>query len=198
MEAYKIKHMKTPIYSPQANAAERVNQSVLAAIRAYMKTDHRDWDLYLPEIECALRTSIHSATGVTPFFALFGYNMYTHGTDYNLARKLSTLEDSELYILDTKDRLELIRDKIKQNLNKAYEKGLRQYNKRARTVHFEPNQEVFRRNWVQSSFKENINAKFCHKWVKARVVRIVGNNAYELEDLKGRSVGIFHAKDIKQ
>ena len=108
MKAYKINHIKTGIYSSHANAAERVNQSVLAAIRAYMKTDHRDWDLYLPEIECALRKSIQSATGVTPFFALFGYNMYTHDTDYNLARQLSTLEDSELNILDTKDRLELM------------------------------------------------------------------------------------------
>lgn len=87
MDMYKIKHLKTAFYAPQSNAAERVNQSILAAIRAYMEEDHRDWDLYLSEIECALRTSVHSATGVTPFFALFGHNMFTSGVDYHLARK---------------------------------------------------------------------------------------------------------------
>lgn len=49
-----IVYMKPAVYSPQANAAEGVNQSVLAAIRAYLE-----------EIECALRTSVHSATVVT-------------------------------------------------------------------------------------------------------------------------------------
>ena len=198
VKTYQIRHLKTPIYSPQSNAAERVNQSILAAIRAYMKTDHRDWDLYLPEIESALRTSVHSATGVTPFCALFGYEMYTHGADYNLARRLSMLEDNELRILNPKERLVLIRDKIEKNLNLAYEKGARQYNKRSRNINFVPNQEVYRRNFVQSRFKDNLNAKFCNKWVKSRVIKPVGNSSYELGDMQGRSVGIFHAKDIKQ
>lgn len=70
MNTYKIQHIKTAVYSPQSNASERVNQSVLAAIRAYLQQDHRDWDLYLSEIECTLRTSVHSATGYTPFFCL--------------------------------------------------------------------------------------------------------------------------------
>ena len=124
IKTYQIKHLKTPIYSPQSNAAERVNQSILSAIRAYLKDDHRDWDLYLPEIESALRTSVHSATGITPFFALFGCNIYTHGSDYNMARKLNALEDSEFRVLYPKDRLELIRENIKNNLNTAYEMEL--------------------------------------------------------------------------
>ena len=198
LKSYQITHIKTAFYSPQSNAAERVNQSILSSIRAYMKTDHRDWDLYLPEIECALRTSIHTSTGVTPFFALFGHNMFSSGNDYNLARKLSSLDDSELRLLDPKDRLALIRDKIKQNLDKSYEKSARRYNQRARVVSFVPGQEIYRRNFVQSCFKDNINAKFCHKWVKARVVKPIGNNMYDLEDCQGRNVGIFHVKDLKQ
>ena len=58
IQAYKIKHMKTAVYAPQSNASERVNQSVLAGIRAYLEGDHRDWDTHLSEIECSLRSSI--------------------------------------------------------------------------------------------------------------------------------------------
>lgn len=52
IEKYRINHMKTAPYSPQSNASERVNQSVIAAIRAYLEHHHRDYT----EIECALRS----------------------------------------------------------------------------------------------------------------------------------------------
>ncbi|XP_036340395.1 uncharacterized protein K02A2.6-like [Rhagoletis pomonella] len=115
-DQYRIKHLKTAFYAPQSNAAERVNQSVLAAIRAYLEQDHRDGDLYLSEIECALRTSVHSATGVTPYFALFGQEMFTAGSDYKLARKLISLSEGELAIVNREDYMQIIRERIKANL----------------------------------------------------------------------------------
>lgn len=54
IDTYKIKHLKTAVYSLQSNASERVNQSVISAIRAYLTEDHSDWDVYLSEIKCAL------------------------------------------------------------------------------------------------------------------------------------------------
>ena len=198
IENYKIVDSKTAFYSPQSNAAERVNQSVLQAIRSYLESDHRDWDMYLPEIECALRSSVHQATGVTPFFALFGHQMYLCGTDYKVARKLQSLNEDLLINLSQPDKLQLIRTQIKENLQKAYEKGSKSYNKRSRSIKFIPGQEVFKRNYTQSDFAKNINAKFCRKFIKCRVTRPVGQNQYELETLDGKSLGIWHAKDIKQ
>lgn len=198
IEAYKIQHIKTAIYSPQSNASERVNQSVLAAIRSYLKEDHRDWDMYLTEIECALRSSIHSATGVSPFFALFGFHMFSSGADYKLARQLASLSDHEINTnLKRNEQLELIRTKIKENMHEAYEKSAERYNKRARIIKLIPGQEVYRRNHVLSDFQRNINAKFCKKFVKCRIVRAIGGNMYEIETLQGKPVGIYHAKDIK-
>lgn len=73
---YEINHMRTAVHAPQSNASERVNQCILVAIRAYRENDHRNWDVNLPSIELALRTSIHTATGVIAFFAMFGHNMF--------------------------------------------------------------------------------------------------------------------------
>ena len=197
MSAYKIQHLKTAFHSPQSNASERVNQSVLSAIRAYLEEDHRDWDLYLSEIECALRNSVHTATGVTPYFALFGQHMYTCGADYKLARQLSVL-DEEVEIMDKSDKLAMLRDKIKENMHQAYLKSAKQYNLKVRTVKFKPGQEVYKRNFVQSDFQKNINAKFCRKFVKCRITKVLGNNMYQIENLSGQPLGIFHAKDLKQ
>lgn len=195
---YGINHMRTAVHSPQSNAAERVNQSVLAAIRTYLNNDHREWDLNLPSIEVALRTSIHTATGVSPFMALFGHNMFTSGTDYKLARKLKALDDSEISILDNADRNRLIRENMKERMHKAYERSALRYNKGARIIRFVPGQEVFKRNFILSDFKNNINAKFCRKFTKCRVLRALGNNMYELENCSGKPIGVYHAKDIKQ
>jgi len=44
MTLYSNRHVKTVLYSPQANAAERVNRSVLQILRATIATDQRNWD----------------------------------------------------------------------------------------------------------------------------------------------------------
>lgn len=184
IKTYKITHMKTAVYSPQSNASERVNQSVITAIRAYLKDGHRDWDMYLSEIECA-------------FFALFGFHMFSSGTDYKLARKLMSMSNHKLKDLDRSDKLEIIRTRVKENLHKAYQKSSERYNKRARVIKFKPGQEVYRRNVVLSDFSKNRNSKFCKKFLKCRIVRPVGENMYELETMQGKPIGVYHVKDIK-
>lgn len=114
--------MKTVFYNPQSNAAERVNQSILNTIRTYLDEDHREWDMYLSEIECTLHCS---TIGVNPFFALLGFHMFSCGSDYKLARKLKSLSDHELHELNRDEKLELIREKITQNMLKPMKKILR-------------------------------------------------------------------------
>ncbi|KAM8701355.1 hypothetical protein ACLKA7_004900 [Drosophila subpalustris] len=60
------RHLRTGNYSAQANASERVNQSVLAAIRTHVNEDQTTWDEKLPEIQAALCTAVHASTGVSP------------------------------------------------------------------------------------------------------------------------------------
>lgn len=67
-----IKHVYTALYSPQSNASERVNRSIIAGIRAYLKADHTKWDNNLSAISCALRNT-------SPYHALFGFNMTPMG-----------------------------------------------------------------------------------------------------------------------
>jgi len=68
MQQYGITHTLTAVHSPQANASERVNRSVIAAIRAYVRPDHKDWDEHLNRICCALRSSVHASLGTSPYY----------------------------------------------------------------------------------------------------------------------------------
>ncbi len=58
---------------------------------------------------------------------------------------------------------------------------------------------VYVRNFVQSDKVKNISAKLCHQFIKARVIRPVGNVAFEIGDFKdeNKSLGVYHMKDIK-
>jgi len=88
MTPYGIRHVKTGLYSPQANPAERVKRSVLQILRATIATDQRNWNTQLNRIEGALRNGLHESIGLEPYYAMFGTGMVTHGTAYPILRKL--------------------------------------------------------------------------------------------------------------
>ena len=82
-------------------------------------------------------------------------------------------------------------------MRKAHERHEKTYNIRSREVVFNTGQEVFRRNFAQSSWRDNFNAKLANKFIKCRVVRKIGNSLYELEDLQGKKIPLrYHAKDL--
>lgn len=49
LQIFGIRHIRTAIHSPQSNASERVNQTILSSIRSYLKTDQSKWDEKLPK-----------------------------------------------------------------------------------------------------------------------------------------------------
>lgn len=199
LDRYGVSNISTANHSPQANASERVNRSILASVRAYVGNDHRNWDAKLTFIANALRNNVHSSTGFSPHFLVFNHHLVQHGSTYNLMRKLGSLRDPNIEILAPMEHRDLHHDRVRENLRKAHELHERTYNRRVRVVNFKPGQEVFRRNFVQSNFEKNINAKLAKKFLKCRVVRKVGTALYELEDLNGVPIPLrYHAQDLKQ
>lgn len=191
-----ITHMYTAFYSPQSNASERVNRSLIAGIRAYLKSDHTRWDENLSAISCALRNSVHSALKISPYHALFGFDMITHGSTYALLKNLKLLDEPS-YTLSRDDSLQIIRRDLQKHIKKAYEHNRDYYNLRTRPQSFQVGQEVWRRNFVQSNLEKRFNAKFAPLFVKAVVKEKLGNLYYKLADMDGKLIGTFHSKDLK-
>ena len=89
--------------------------------------------------------------------------------------------------------------KIVKNLKNAWGKHEKTYNRKSREVSFKPGQEVFRRNFAQSDFKNNFNAMLAKKFIKCRIVRKIGTALYQLEDLKDKKIPFrYHATDLRQ
>ena len=67
-----IQQTQTPAYNPKSNPVERSHQDLHRILRAMIDTVDADWEDLLPEVLLGLRTARNRATGVTPFYAVFG------------------------------------------------------------------------------------------------------------------------------
>lgn len=197
-DRYGVNHIRTATHAPQSNASERVNRSILAAVRSYVTTDQQTWDSEISAIGSALRNNAHESTGYSPHYLVFGQQFVQHGSCFRLLRELESLPD-DVEVLPPDDFRPLVGDRVRKNLEAAYQRHEKAYNIRTRDVSFEIGQEVYRRNFQLSNFAKGLNAKLGKQWLRARIVRKLGKSMYELEDVSGKKIKLpYHAKDLKQ
>ncbi|KAE8899714.1 hypothetical protein PF003_g16089 [Phytophthora fragariae] len=72
-ETLGIKKLYGAAYHPQTQGlVERFNGTLIGMLRMFVSETQSDWDLYLPRVLFAYRTSYHEALGDSPFFSLYG------------------------------------------------------------------------------------------------------------------------------
>lgn len=194
---YAVNHTLTPVYSPQSNASERVNRTILAAIRAYIGSDHREWDAHVGEIAGAIRSTIHGSSGYSPHFLVFGQHPITHASEYRLLKQLKSIDTGDVQVLPPSDRMDVVRERVTRNLQRAHERHTRTYNLRSRDSEFLPGQLALRRNFTLSNQAQHYNAKLAPKFVPCQIIKKVGYCRYETADENGRKLGTYHAKDLR-
>lgn len=180
-------------YHPQANAAEATNKTIGTTIRAYTKKgNHRDWDIHLKQISCAMNTSTHSSTKLSPYFVNYGQNMMLSGKDYNIP-----VMDADGSSQNRDERFRDIRNVVSKNLRAAYERGKHRYNLRSRVISYSPGETVWKKNFVLSDAARGVSAKLSPKYVKCMVKAKVGSCSYDLIDMDGKPLGVFSSQDLK-
>lgn len=187
-----IKHWPTCYYHPQANQTEAANKTIGNALRAYVDKNHRNWDHRLPQITCAINTSVHSSTKMTPYKTVFGHEMIT---DNRVYRNCSTEERVGDHQID--EELAKIQRHVMKNLTKTHTKMKHYYDLRARPMSFKKGQIIWWRNFVQSDAIKGLSAKLAPKFIKCQITEVLGNNSFRVKDIEGKYVGHFNAKDLK-
>ena len=72
LEERGVTHTTITPYHVQANPVERVNRTMKTMITSYLENNHRDWDLYVPELTYAYNTAVQESTGWSPAFLNLG------------------------------------------------------------------------------------------------------------------------------
>ncbi|OWY96103.1 Gag-pol Polyprotein [Phytophthora megakarya] len=74
-ETLGIKKLFGAAYQPQTQGlVERFNGTLIGMLKMFVNDAQTDWDLYLPRVLFAYRTSYHEALKDSPFFSLYGYD----------------------------------------------------------------------------------------------------------------------------
>ncbi|KAJ8910189.1 hypothetical protein NQ315_008987 [Exocentrus adspersus] len=113
----------------------------------YVSDNHRSWDENLDQIACAIRTSKHEVTKLTPYFVNFGRNMNLSGKDYSRPNLLDVEDGTQTNEVCRNESLKGMFADVRKRLETAAQKSCEQYNLRRRHVEYLPNQLVWKRNF---------------------------------------------------
>lgn len=189
-----------PRYHPQVNQAERAIRNVLYAIASYVKTNHRKWDDHIPEIQCALNTSVNESTKFSPYFLVHGREMFVDGKlhkDSEVPQPDSDLStvDPRIHGDDLKE-LKSIFQEVSKNLKLVHDKNKKHYDLRKRPLEFKVGQIVYKRTFTLSDASKNFTSKLAPRFIRCVISKKHSPVVYSLKDMQDKDLGKFHIKDI--
>lgn len=119
LNAYGVIHIRTALYSPQANCSERTNREFLIKLRILLEKRQDKWDIHVSKIASS---DYHESIKCSPYFCVFGTNMILHGSTYPVIEKLGSINDKQIQVLPNDTKME-IHDKVRDNLVTAHERA---------------------------------------------------------------------------
>lgn len=195
---YNVTLARSANYHPQANPVERPHAVLRAMLASYVKDNHRLWASFLPKVACAMRTAKHESTGLTPYFVSCGREMILDGKAHLPPPVTDTDEGQDPSPQSRAVSLLKVFADVRGRLDKAMARAQKAYNLRRRDVQYKVGDQVWRRNFPQSSAEKHFSAKLAPKYVGPFIVRRrVSPWTYELGSSDGNLVGTWHAKDLK-
>ena len=116
-EEFEISKRHSSPYRAQCNGqVERYNRTMNATLRAYCLNNPKDWDLHVPYITSAIRSTVSTATGHTPNELFFGREA-TSPADIEFALLPQTRHAPGDYLLQLKEGLQNAHDAARKMLH---------------------------------------------------------------------------------
>jgi hypothetical protein len=161
-------------HHPQTDGqTERTHRSIEQILRAYVHPNHDDWSNWLPFVEFAYNSSIHSSTHQSPFYANYGFNPTTPASLLN--------PDPDSSSSDFLENIEQVQTCIKRELELAKAQQAAQADKHRRPLSFSVGDRV-RLSTDYITLLNQPSAKLRHRFLGPfKVLEVVSPVSYRLE-----------------
>jgi len=151
MKQFSITVTRVSAYHPQSNGAcERPHRYLKAALRLRLHQSPAEWDVWLPAVNFAYNTAVHSATGHTPYFLW-------HGRHPELQHHLKKPVGEVSQVTDYQEFAEMIQHRVRESCDEAHGNQLTQKclqrayaNERIRPTQYQVGQRIFLNHVLES------------------------------------------------
>jgi hypothetical protein len=178
---FNIHKISTSPYHPQCDGvAERLNSSLIKMLSCYTASSQTDWDIHLPYILMAYRTSEHSTTKHSPFLLMYGREPYMP-IDFTFQTQPIMYMDNPTYKDFLPKFLEQAWAAAKQNIVEAQEDYRQRYDRSATPHQFNVGDKVLVHT---PQPKKGISPKLQRLW----------QGPYQVEDVTPQNVRVSSPK----
>ena len=193
-----ITKTRTSPYHPQSDGlVERFNRTVLNMLSIMTQEDEHCWDLHLPHVMMAYRTSVQETTGFTPFSLMFGREArlpidVVFGSPPNHNSVQSTNE----YSKQMRQRLEDSYNRVRKHMNLQQRRQKDVYDHRTHGNPFKVNDLV----WLHSPvIPKGLSRKFHHPWQGPfKIMKNMTDTIYRIQSLQNpRKRLVVHFNRLK-
>lgn len=191
-DLFQIDKTRTTSYHPQSNGnVERFNRTLGDMLSTFCSKKQDQWDIFLPQVLMAYRSSVNSSTGQTPNAMMLGRELILPLRAIIREPESNTAElDEENYISTLKRKLQVIhelgREKLKQSA--IYQK--KHYDIKAKKKSYKEGQAV----WLHDTTRKvGVCQKLSYRWKGPYVViKKIDDLTYLVKRSKNSTAKIFH------
>ena len=157
-----IDKMRTTAYKPSTNAAvERFHRTMNSMLGRMVDENQRDWDLMLPYVMAAYRSSRHEATQYTPNYLMLGREVYAPVDIVYSCPQNPASSNYDGYAEELEERLNRAYSFVRNHLKRAAERNKKYYDLRVRPQRYKVGDWVY---CYQSRRTQGRHDKWCRKF----------------------------------
>lgn len=143
-ETFRIYKSRTTPYRPSANGqVERVNRTLMDAVRCFVSKSQDDWDEFLPQLACALRSSVNRMTGLTPNEMMLGREITLPSDLVFRPPKKENSENEQEYIERLKEALHQAHEIARRTLKTTQRHMKKDYDLKLHKNEYKPGDLVY-------------------------------------------------------